>query len=159
MRLIQSTREADIQNVEVPTWFVMESRGGEDWLRPSHPLHDEKELGDQDEVTYAIAARLPACALWNLLDCRDEDGVPLMAVVEWLRFIGGKRNLRMEVCYQGIYLKQVSRDLELATAMKGGRKQDGKPGWSFTDRLSMPMTTDVYQVTQRTPLTGYLRQL
>jgi hypothetical protein len=55
----------------------------------------------------------------------------------------------MEVCYQGIYLKQVSRDLELATAMKGGRKQDGKPGWSFTDRLSMPMTTDVYQVTQR----------
>jgi len=54
----------------------------------------------------------------------------------------------MEVCYQGIYLKQVSRDLELATAMKGGRKQDGKPGWSFTDRLSMLMTTDVYQVTQ-----------
>ena len=44
----------------------------------------------------------------------------------------------MEVCYQGIYLKQVSRDLELATAMKGGRKQDGKPGWSFTDRLSVP---------------------
>jgi hypothetical protein len=116
----------------------MESRGGEDWLRPSHPLHDEKELEDQDEVTHAIAARLPACALWNLLDCRDEDGVPLMAVVEWLRFIGGKRNLRMEVCYQGIYLKQVSRDLELAMAMKGGRKQDGKPGWSFTDRLSIP---------------------
>ena len=45
MRLIQSTREADIQNVEVPTWYVMESRGGEDWLRPSHPLHDEKEFG------------------------------------------------------------------------------------------------------------------
>jgi hypothetical protein len=69
MRLIQSTREADIQNVEIPTWFVMESREGEDWLRPSHPLHDEKELGDQDEVTYAIAARLPVCALWNLFDC------------------------------------------------------------------------------------------
>jgi hypothetical protein len=46
----------------------MESRGGEDWLRPSHPLHDERELGDQDEVTYAIAARLPACALWNLFE-------------------------------------------------------------------------------------------
>ena len=38
----------------------------------------------------------------------------------------------------GIYLKQASRDLELATAMKGGRKQDGQPSWSFTDRLSMP---------------------
>jgi len=65
----------------------MESRGGEEWLRPSHPLHDERELGDQDEVTYAIAARLHAYALWNLLDCRDVDGVPLMTVVEWLRFI------------------------------------------------------------------------
>jgi len=29
-------------------------------------------------VTYAIAARVPACSLWNLLDCRDEDGVPLI---------------------------------------------------------------------------------
>ena len=51
----------NIQNVELPTWYVMESKGGEDWLRPSHPLHDEKELEDQDEVTHAIAARLPAC--------------------------------------------------------------------------------------------------
>ena len=73
--------------MELPTWFVMESRGGEEWLRPSHPLNEERELGEQDEVTYAIAARVPACALWNLLDCRDEDGVPLMTVVEWLRFI------------------------------------------------------------------------
>ena len=81
---LQSSKEADLQNVELPTWFVMESRGGEDWLRPSHPLND---VGEQDEVTYAIAGRVPACALWNLLDCRDEDGVPLMTVVEWLRFI------------------------------------------------------------------------
>ncbi len=56
-------------------------------MRPSHPLNDERELGDKDEVTYAIAARVPACALWSLLDCREEDGVPLMTVVEWLRFI------------------------------------------------------------------------
>ena len=87
MRLIQSSKEADIQNVELAPWFVMEFRGGEDWLRPSHPLNEERELKEQDEVTYAIAVRLPACALWNLLDCRDEDGVPLMTVVEWLRFI------------------------------------------------------------------------
>jgi hypothetical protein len=87
MRLIQSSKEADIKNVELPTWFVMESRGGEDWLRPSHPLNAEREVGEQDEVIYVIAARLPACTLWNLLDCRDEDGVPLMTVVECLRFI------------------------------------------------------------------------
>ena len=60
----------------------MESKGGDDWLRPSHPMTKERE---HEEVTYA--ARVPECALWNLLDCRDEDGVPLMMVVEWLRFI------------------------------------------------------------------------
>jgi len=84
MHLIQSSKEAHIQNVELPTWFVMEPSGGEDWLRPSHPLNEERELGEQDEVTYAIAARVTACALWNLLDCRDEDVVSLMTVVEWL---------------------------------------------------------------------------
>ena len=93
MRLIQSSKEADIQNVELPTWFVMESRGGEDWLRPNHPLNDERELGDQDEVTYAIAARVPACSLWNLLDCRDEDGVPLMKASIHSSQIAGRSGL------------------------------------------------------------------
>ena len=37
---------------------------------------------EHEEVTYAVAARVPECALWNLFDCRDEDGVPLMMVVE-----------------------------------------------------------------------------
>jgi hypothetical protein len=44
-------------------------------------------LEEQDVGTYAVAARVPDCALWNLLDCRDDDGVPLMTAVEWLRFI------------------------------------------------------------------------
>jgi hypothetical protein len=84
MRLIQSSNEADIQNVELQTWFVMESRGGEDWLR---------ELGDQDEVTYVIAARVPACSLWNLLDCRDEDGGPLMKASIHSSQIAGRSGL------------------------------------------------------------------
>ena len=54
---------------------------------------NERLLGEQDEVTFAIAARVPACALWNLLDCRDEDGVPLMTVVEWLRFIQARSQI------------------------------------------------------------------
>jgi hypothetical protein len=84
MRLIQVMKESEIQNVELPTWYVMESKGGEDWLRPSHPMTEDRDLDEQEEVTYAVAARVPECTLWNLLDCRDEDGVPL---VEWLRFI------------------------------------------------------------------------
>jgi hypothetical protein len=60
-------KESEIQNVELPTLFVMDL--------------------EHEEVTYAVAARVPGCALWNLLDCRDADGVPLITVVEWPRFI------------------------------------------------------------------------
>ncbi len=42
MRLIQSMKESDIQNVELPTWFIMDSKGGDDWLRPSHPMSEER---------------------------------------------------------------------------------------------------------------------
>ena len=28
MRLIQSMKESEIQNVELPTWFIMDSKGG-----------------------------------------------------------------------------------------------------------------------------------
>jgi hypothetical protein len=38
----------------------------------------------------------------------------------------------------GIFLKQSARELEMVTAVKGGVKQDPKPSWSFTGRLSVP---------------------
>ena len=71
--------------MELPTWFIMDFKGGDDWLRPSHPMSEEREVDEYEEVTYAIASRVPECAYWNLLDNRNEEGVPLMTVVEWLR--------------------------------------------------------------------------
>ena len=38
----------------------------------------------------------------------------------------------------GIFLKQAARDLEMATAMEGGVRQERMPSWSFTGRLSVP---------------------
>ena len=38
----------------------------------------------------------------------------------------------------GIFLKQAARDLEMATAMDGGVRQERMPSWSFTGRLSVP---------------------
>jgi hypothetical protein len=46
-------KESKIQNVELPTWYVMDSEGGEVWLRPSHPMTEERDLEEQEEVTYA----------------------------------------------------------------------------------------------------------
>ena len=114
MRLLQSSKEVDLQNVELPT----ESRGGEDWLRPSHPLNDERELGEQDEVTYAIAARVPACALWNLLDYSDEDGVPLMTVVEWLRFIQARSQVDQDLM-QAVIARVLLRALWMYKVCQG----------------------------------------
>jgi hypothetical protein len=46
MRLIQSRKEAEVQNVELPTWFIMVSKEGGDGLRPSHPMNDEREVDE-----------------------------------------------------------------------------------------------------------------
>ena len=38
----------------------------------------------------------------------------------------------------GIFLKQAARDLEMATAMEGGVRQERMPSWSLTGRLPVP---------------------
>jgi hypothetical protein len=45
----------EIQNVD-PKCGV-----GDDWLRPSHPLADDRALEEEENGTYAVAARIPAC--------------------------------------------------------------------------------------------------
>ena len=56
MRLIQSPKELEIQNVELPTWYVMESKGGDEWLRPSHLLTEERDIGEEQDVHYAVVS-------------------------------------------------------------------------------------------------------
>ena len=48
---------AEIQNVELPTWFIMESKGDDAWLRQSRPMNEEREVDEHEEVTYAIASQ------------------------------------------------------------------------------------------------------
>jgi len=69
MRLIQS-----MKNVELPTWFIMDSKGGDDWLRPSHPMSEERNEGEH------------------------KGGVSLITVVEWLRFIQARSQVDQEGC-------------------------------------------------------------
>jgi hypothetical protein len=44
MRLIQSMKEAELQGVELPTWYIMEFKAGDAGLRPSHPMSEEREV-------------------------------------------------------------------------------------------------------------------
>ena len=108
-------------------------------------MKEEIELGEQDEVTYAIVARLPAYALWNLLDCRDEDGVPLMTVIEWLRFIriylrsgsdaGGddKGASQSALDRQGVSRK-MAYDRHRGTVRQTTRSLDGARRSAYNDR-------------------------
>lgn len=85
MRLIQTMKESEIRGVELPTWYTTESKAGEAGLRPSQPMIEERVVDGHEEVTYAIAAKVPECAF-----CRDEEGVPLLTVVDWVNFIQGR---------------------------------------------------------------------
>lgn len=96
MRLIQSMKEAELQGVELPTWYIMEFKAGDAGLRPSHPMSEEREVEKHEEMTITIASKLPECAFWNLLDVRDEEGVRFLLVVEWLRFIQSRSQVDQE---------------------------------------------------------------
>ena len=74
MRLIQSSKESEIQNEELPTWYVMESKGGEDWLRPSHPLTEERDIGEEQDVIMRSQPECPCgpCGIFLTVATRKE---------------------------------------------------------------------------------------
>ena len=39
---------------------------------------------------------VPVCAIWNMLDNRSEEQVPLMTITEWLSFIQGHSQINQE---------------------------------------------------------------
>ena len=47
-------------------------------------------VDEQDDTSYAISANVPVCAIWNLLDGKSEESVPIMTIVEWLKFVQGR---------------------------------------------------------------------
>jgi len=53
-------KESEIQNVELPTWFIMDSKGGDDWLRPSHPMSEEREVDEHERGVSLIGGRVAA---------------------------------------------------------------------------------------------------
>ena len=43
---IQDASYPDNEGVQLPTWYIM--------LRPSHLMNEEREVGEHEEVTYAV---------------------------------------------------------------------------------------------------------
>jgi hypothetical protein len=34
-----------------------------------------------------VSAPVPSCAIWNLLDTQNEEGIPLLSIADWLNFV------------------------------------------------------------------------
>ena len=47
-------------------------------------------MEEQEGTLYAVSAKVPVCAIWNLLDDKSEEQLPLMTIVEWLNFTQGR---------------------------------------------------------------------
>ena len=69
------------------------TRGG---VLPYHPLTDELPLEKQEETLYAVSVPVPVCALWNLLDNKSEEQLPIMTFAEWLKFVQGRSHCDQE---------------------------------------------------------------
>ena len=53
-------------------------------------------MEEDDGALYKVAANVPVCAIWNLLDDGSEEQVPLMTIAEWLNFLRGRSQTDQE---------------------------------------------------------------
>ena len=88
IRLSQCRAEAEQNHIELPQWYFMTGELEQGGLLSYHPMIDEIPLEKQEETLYAVSAPVPVCALWNLLDNKIEEQLPIMTFAEWLGFCG-----------------------------------------------------------------------
>ena len=47
-------------------------------------------VDQQEETAYAVSAPVPSCAIWNFVDSQDEEGMSLLSIADWLKFVVGR---------------------------------------------------------------------
>jgi hypothetical protein len=79
------------------TMVLHDGLAGQGGLLPYNPMTDEVlPLERQEETLYAVSAPVPTCTLWNLLDNKSEEQLPILTFAEWLRFIQGRSQMDQE---------------------------------------------------------------
>ena len=75
---------------EMVPWYYMSATLGDGGHTPIRPWSDDVPMEDEDGTLYAVATKVPACAIWNLLDVGSGEQVPLLTLAEWLNFLRGR---------------------------------------------------------------------
>jgi len=90
LRLAQCKEETKRQDVVVPSWYLLDGRTGMQMARPFNPVEDHLEADEGLEISCAVSAPVPSCAIWNLLDNQGEGHMPLFSTADWLKFVVGR---------------------------------------------------------------------
>lgn len=105
-------------------------------LQPYNPLMDELSVDMQAETPYAVLAKVPVCAIWNLLYAKSEEGVPQgrsMVDQEMMKLVMTRILLRgrwmdeicqiMFSCYKGVIERRLEASIRsLDAARRSGHK-------------------------------------
>ena len=59
-------------------------------VRPFNPEEDHVEGDERLEISCAVSAPVPLCAMWNLLNNQGEGDMPLLSTADWLKFVVGR---------------------------------------------------------------------
>ena len=82
LRLAQCKEEAMRQDVAVPSWYLLDGRTGMQMAQPFNPVEDHLEADEGLEISYAVSASVPSCAMWNLLNNQGEEDMPLLSTAD-----------------------------------------------------------------------------
>jgi hypothetical protein len=58
--------------------------------QPYDPVEDDLLTEEELEMSYAVSAPVPSCAIWNLLNNQGGEDMPLLSTADWLKFVVGR---------------------------------------------------------------------
>ena len=78
-------------------------------------------MEEQEGTLYAVSAKVPVCAIWNLLDDKSEEQLPLMTIVEWLNFTQGRSQVDQQRTGRATSSSELRRgaDRKLEVSVRG----------------------------------------
>ena len=92
--------------------------------RPFNPVEDHLEADEGLEISCAVSAPVPSCAMWNLLNNQGEGDMPLLSTADWLKFVVGRSSADYEHAGQTCVVRRCSLD--------GRYRIEGAGRWSVS---------------------------
>jgi len=110
-------------------------------VRPFNPEEDHVEGDERLEISCAVSAPVPLCAMWNLLNNQGEGDMLLLSTADWLKFVVGRSSADQ------VELTHIMAKILLRTRWADACCQKMCSGWQISHRARRAIEYDLDAMT------------